>query len=544
MRFGPVPTIQAEGAILAHSLNIGAKLRKGRRLRAEDVSALLAAGVTEVVVARLDAGDLSEDAAAAAVARALRPDNDMGTGLSVSAPFTGRVNIFAGAAGIFRVNRGAVDALNAVDPAITLATLADWTRVRPRQMVATVKIIPYGVASCAVEEAVAVLCAPPLAFFPFSGGMASLILTRTEGLKESLIAKGAEVVGARLRALGFGQEEPRIVAHDVAALAAEIARSRGDIVLILGGSATSDAGDVAPRALITAGGELTRFGMPVDPGNLLFLGRQDGRPVVGLPGCARSPAINGADWVLERLAAGLDVSGADIAAMGVGGLLKEIPLRPQPRAGQSSAAEGRPYVSALVLAAGAGRRMRGGDKLLEQIEGRPILRRVAAAACESHADEVLVVLPPDAPDRRAALEGLDVGVLEAREHAEGMAASLRAGLAAVAARAGAVVILLADMPEVGPAQIDRLIAAFDPAEGREICRAVTESGLPGHPVLFGRRFFETLDGLTGDRGARDLLRDAEEFVTDVPTPGEGAAIDLDTPEDWTAWRARTRPAIS
>ena len=96
-------------------------------------------------MARLEPGDLSEDAAAEAVARALAPD-PAGLGLTLSAPFTGRVNLFAAAPGLLRVDRAAVDALNRVDPAITLATLPDWARVQPRQMVATVKIIPYGVA--------------------------------------------------------------------------------------------------------------------------------------------------------------------------------------------------------------------------------------------------------------------------------------------------------------------------------------------------------------------------------------------------------------
>jgi molybdenum cofactor cytidylyltransferase len=133
--------------------------------------------------------------------------------------------------------------------------------------------------------------------------------------------------------------------------------------------------------------------------------------------------------------------------------------------------------------------------------------------------------------------------VEAADWAEGMAASLRAGLAAVAGRADAVVILLADMPEVGPAQVDRLIAAYDPEEGREICRAMAADGTPGHPVLFGRRFFETLAGLTGDRGAREVLREAAEFVTDVPTPGRAAVVDLDTPEDWAAWRAASGAVV-
>jgi molybdenum cofactor cytidylyltransferase len=290
--------------------------------------------------------------------------------------------------------------------------------------------------------------------------------------------------------------------------------------------------------VVAAGGRLIRFGMPVDPGNLLFLGEQAGRPVVGLPGCARSPALNGADWVLERLAAGLAVGGDDVAAMGVGGLLKEIPLRPQPRSGTAPAAAGRPRVAAILLAAGASSRMRGADKLLEPVaDGRPVLRAAADAALASQADKVVAVLPPGAAARRAALAGTAAEIVEAPDAAEGMAVSLRAGLRATAEGADAVVVLLADMPEVGPAAIDRLIAAFDPEEGRDICRAVSEAGEPGHPVLFGRRFFETLAGLTGDRGAREVLREAAEFVTEVPTPGRAAVVDLDTPEAWAAWRA-------
>ena len=191
--------------------------------------------------------------------------------------------------------------------------------------------------------------------------------------------------------------------------------------------------------------------------------------------------------------------------MGVGGLLKEIPARPQPRAGRPSA--GRPHVAALVLAAGASRRMRGRDKLLEAVGGRPVLAAVAAAALASHADEVVVLLPPGAEARRTALAGLDVGIIEVADWAEGMAASIRAGLAEVAGRAEAVVMLLADMPEVRSGDIDRLIAAYDADEGREICRAVSADGVRGHPVLFGRRFFEALAGLSGDRGARDVLRE-------------------------------------
>ncbi len=537
MRFGPIPPADAEGAILAHSLTIdGRRLKKGRTLSSADVAALVAARIAQVTVARLDPGDVPEDAAAEAVAAALAPD-PAALGLSASPRFTGRVNLFAEAAGVLRVDAAAVAALNRVDPAITLATLADWSRVHPGQMVATVKIIPYAVTGARLAAAVAAVRPGALEVHGFRAGTASLILTRTPGLKESLLAKGAEAIATRLAALGWTMAPAITVAHDAEAVAGALRAASGDMVLVLGGSATSDAADTAPAGLVAAGGRLVRFGMPVDPGNLLFIGELAGRPVVGLPGSARSPALSGIDRVLERLAAGLPVGDAEIAAMGVGGLLKEVPVRPQPRAGRP-AARGRARVAALVLAAGAARRMRGRDKLLEDVGGRPLLRAVAEAATASRADETVVVLPPDAPARRAALAGLDVRIVEAADWAEGMAASIRAGLAEISRRADAVVVLLADMPEVGPGDIDRLIAAFDPETGREICRAVTADGAPGHPVLFGRRFFETLAGLGGDRGARDVLAEAAEFVVEVPTAGRAALVDLDTPEDWAAWRAR------
>ncbi len=330
MQFGPVPLDQALGAVLAHSVQLGpTRLRKGCVLGAEDLAALAVAGVTRVVVARLEPGDVAEDQAAAALARSLVPD-PAAQGLLVTEAFTGRVNLNAVGPGLVEVDADAVGALNLVDPAITLATLAPLTRVVAGTLVGTVKIIAYAVEGAALARACEVARAA-LRVRPVVMRAATLILTEVPGQDPKLSAKGALVIGARLRALGMELAAVTVVAHEEAALAAALLRAGGDMVLILTGSATSDLYDTAPQAVRAAGGSVLRFGMPVDPGNLLFLGDLAGRPVVGLPGCARSPALNGADWVLERLACGLAVSGADIAAMGVGGLLKEIPIRPQLR---------------------------------------------------------------------------------------------------------------------------------------------------------------------------------------------------------------------
>lgn len=330
MRFGPVPLDQAQGAILAHSLHLGqGRLRKGMVLCAGDIALMRAAGLQEVTVARLDPGDVAEDAAAAHLAAALVPDA-MGQGLVVSPAFTGRVNLNAAHAGIAMVDAQAVLRLNRIHPAITLATLPPLHRVTPGMLAGTVKIIAYAVPGAALQAACDA-ARGALRILPVVRKTAGLILTEVPGQDQKLTTKGRRVIEGRLRALGMTLAETRVVAHDSPAIATALRDLPGEIALILTGSATSDLHDTAPQAVRTAGGHVARFGMPVDPGNLLFLGDHQGKPVIGLPGCARSPALNGADWVLERLACGLTVSDDDIAAMGVGGLLKEIPQRPQPR---------------------------------------------------------------------------------------------------------------------------------------------------------------------------------------------------------------------
>lgn len=323
MRFGPVPLSEAQGAILAHSVALpDGRLRKGCILGPAEIARLRSAGVAEVTAARLDPQDLHEDAAALAIARALVPDSEV-AGLDLRPVGTGRVNLHARTAGVLEVLESRINALNATDPMITCATAPRWQRLAAGEMAATVKIIAYGVA----QDAVAAACiagAQALRLHPPRLGRIALIETQTDPTARPL---GPEAITQRLARLGAGLTTHRHSPHRVAELAATLASVEAELILILTASATSDAEDVAPAALRRAGGRVDRFGMPVDPGNLLFLGQLNGTPVIGLPGCVRSPALNGADWVMERLICGLAVSGADIAGMGVGGLLKEIPQR-------------------------------------------------------------------------------------------------------------------------------------------------------------------------------------------------------------------------
>lgn len=327
MKFGNVPIAEAVGSILAHSVRLkGSRLRKGTTLSSLDIANLSAAGIHNITVATLATDDLSENRAAQKLAEALVPDAK-NANMRLSRAFTGRVNIFATIPCVVRLQTDRLVQLNNVDPMITLATVPDYTQMATGGMIATVKIISYGVANAALERVCkfgrdALNVAVPIY------RTAKLIITDTPGGPGT---KGIKAIETRLQALGMNLQSIQTVPHQVAYLKKEIIRSQADMILILAGSATSDRMDVAPEALRRAGGTVTRFGIPVDPGNLLFYGELRGRPVIGLPGCARSPALNGADWVLSRLACGLQIANADIARMGIGGLLKESGSRLMPR---------------------------------------------------------------------------------------------------------------------------------------------------------------------------------------------------------------------
>ena len=332
MRFGPLPVLAATGSILAHSVALpGGRMRKGQVLGAAEIATLQGAGLVEVVVASPEPGDVTEDEAAETLAHALVPDDSVL--LHLTPATTGRVNLKARVPGVLEVDAAAVHALNRLDPSITLATLPPLARVSPGLLCGTVKIISYAVSGEALAQACR-LAQGALRVRPVMRRTAGLILSETPDLDPKLTRKGQRAIEARLSALGIELVAVERVPHDEVAMAQALARLPGEMALVLTGSATSDLHDTAPNAVRRAGGQVARFGMPVDPGNLLFHGVQGGRPVIGLPGCARSPALNGADWVLERFACGLDPSDDDIAAMGVGGLLKEIPVRGRLREAQ------------------------------------------------------------------------------------------------------------------------------------------------------------------------------------------------------------------
>ena len=539
MKFGAVPLAEAKGGIVVHAIRQdGIVLKKGAVIGDAEIDALRAAGLSEITVARIEAGDVPEDVAAAEVAAAAAGD-----GIHVDRAFTGRANLFAEAAGVLVVDKAGVDRLNAADPDITFATLSPFAPVVAGKMIATVKIIPFAVSAAARDRALAAAQAdaPLVRVAPYRLRKIAVVSTVLPGLADKVIDKTIKVTVDRLTPAGAAIVFEKRVPHDRAALAqalGEAIRAGAEMAIVFGASAIADRRDVIPAAIEAIGGRIEHFGMPVDPGNLLLVAEIGGRPVLGAPGCARSPKENGFDWVLSRLLCGLPMTREQIVGMGVGGLLMEIVTRPQPR--ETAEKPGR-QVAAIVLAAGRSSRMGGPNKLLAEIGGRPLVRIVAEAALASHARPVIVVTGHQRERVEAALAGLDVMLVDNPAYADGLSTSLKAGIAATPDAADGVIVCLGDMPQVDARLIDRLLAAFDPERGALVV-VPTIAGKRGNPVVWSRRFFSDLSTLTGDVGARGLIASYPEAVVEVAMADDAALIDIDTPDALDAVRAAMEQA--
>jgi molybdenum cofactor cytidylyltransferase len=535
MKFGAVPVAEAEGGIAVHSIRqAGLVLKKGTRIGKAEIAALKAAGIAEIVVARLEPGDVSEDAAAAEIAAAVA-----GEGVRIDRAFTGRANLFAESPGVLVVGKDAIDRLNQVDESITFATLPAYKPVVAGEMIATVKIIPFAVARQARDAALAAVkgSAPLIRVAPYRIRKIGVVSTLLPGLASKVVDKTLKVTAERLEPAGAAIVAERRVPHEQRALAKaieEVLDAGAELVIVFGASAIADRRDVIPAAVEAIGGRIEHFGMPVDPGNLLLVGDARGRPVLGAPGCARSPKENGFDWVLMRLLAGLEVPREAIMGLGVGGLLMEIVTRPQPREEPVAASARR--IAAVVLAAGRSTRMGGPNKLIAEISRRPLVRIAAEEALASRARPVIVVTGHQRDQVEAALNGLPVRLVHNPDFAQGLGGSLKAGIAAVPADVDGAIVCLGDMPQVDASLIDRLIAAFDPDRAALVV-VPTFEGKRGNPVLWSRRFFSDLMAIEGDVGARYLIGRYPEAVVEVPVDGKAALVDIDTPEALIGVRA-------
>ena len=534
MYVGPVKTEQALGALLVHTLRIGKMVfKKGQILQAQDLIELQNHQIPTVTVARLQEGDISEDQAALRIAQTFATET-----LKLTDPFTGRVNLFSRIKGLMILDSASIERVNAVDEAVTIATKPNATVVDVNEMVATIKIIPFSVSqeTLARIEGLSAQREKAIQIFPFITTRVGLIQTRQPDFKDSVLDKTSAITHQRLTALGAEMITEKRCHHDTASVIGtfqEILDQELDLILMIGSSAIADRRDVIPAALTAQSGRIIHFGMPVDPGNLILIGASSqGIPVVGLPGCARSPKRNGFDWILERLIARLPVTPEVVMGMGVGGLLDSTPttLRvPEPQPSR---------VGAILLAAGESRRMGQINKLLSPIEGEPMVVRTFQNILESKADPIVIVLGYQAQEiqqaledslKRAQTQGRTILTTTNPSFQEGIGSSAGWGMRHLPEGSAGVLICLGDMPWVSGAIMDRLIDHFNPQAGSALC-VPTVGEKRGNPILWGAQFFNQLLALQEDRGGRDLLLHYEKEICRVQSDPR-VLIDIDSPEN-------------
>ncbi|MBT3916885.1 MAG: NTP transferase domain-containing protein [Rhodospirillaceae bacterium] len=540
MKFGAVPVADAEGATLAHSARLtGRILKKGHILTTNDLSLFSAEGISEITVARLENDDVGENEAAAAITEALA-----GQHVTAGKAFTGRCNLIAEAHGLIAFERDHLDKINLIDESVTIATMPAMDIASPAQLIATIKIIPFAIPKSVLDAVLKSIGDEPMVrIASFQPKKIGLIMTRLPGMKESILDKTLQTAAARVQEFSSDISTEIRCEHteqEVVDAINQLNSKACDIILIFGASAVVDRADILPAAVVSAGGSVDHFGMPVDPGNLLFIGGLGGTPVIGMPGCARSPKLNGFDWVLWRLLANMPISPRDIMLMGSGGLLKEISERGQLRqdSSESKASAHEPIIAGLLLAAGSSRRMGNENKLLTDVDGQTMVARVAEQITASKADGLLVVTGHQNNQVELALKDFTNSFVHNPDYENGLSTSLKTGLRTLPDNIDGVIVCLGDMPLVKAEHIDQLIRAFDPVEGRSICVPV-HGRKRGNPVVWSKQFIAEILAVTGDIGARHLLEEHADQVIEVAIEQDGILFDVDTPDRLAELKKRT-----
>ncbi len=334
MKFVCVPVDEAEDGLLAHNIfdSRGHKrLKKGTVLQHQHLLLLKELGHEHIYIARLEPGDVDENTAAREVSRLV-----CGAGVTLRKASTGRANLKAARDGVLRIRSQIIDRINEVDEGITIATLRHNTYVKARQLVATVKIIPFAVRGKALERVAELLEGQPpvVAVEPLRIRRIGLLVSSLNNDHDSILQHFLPALQSRFAAYNLTIGSKRFCRHTPEAVAEgvqQLIASGSELILIISMSAIIDRQDVIPVGVEQAGARVAHYGVPVDPGNLLMIAYKDRVAIVGVPGCARSRKKNAFDLVLPQLLAGDRLSKTELVHLGHGGLLDEIRERFQPR---------------------------------------------------------------------------------------------------------------------------------------------------------------------------------------------------------------------
>ena len=330
MFFGEIQTELSEGALISASFILNdnlskIKISKGKKIDKNIIRLLLNNNINTIMCAKLDQDDIDEDNSAYLISNSLI--NQTNSNLSVSIARQGRCNILADINGLLKYEPDQLFNINSVTDDVGIGAINQFKMVKKNQVIATTKIIPFAINKNIIEK-IKEYSKDCFQVIPFINMNVHLIQTNNEKTLKKVLDKTLLVTQKRLQNCGITHLIEKRCDHDIKSLSKNVQQSvkeDADIILVFGASAICDKNDVVPSSLINNEGNIIRLGMPVEPGNLMLLGKINKSKksifFVGMPGCARSQKENGVDWILWRIFCGLDVSNNDINQMGTGGLL-------------------------------------------------------------------------------------------------------------------------------------------------------------------------------------------------------------------------------
>ena len=524
---------ESEGSILAQSYNLSErKLSKGTRVSKAIVELLNKENIKTILCAVPHENDLDEDAAAEAISNAIDRNR-----LYAEEASTGRVNFRTPALGVVRYNRELIKKINLVDESIAFSIVEHNQLLAKNDLIATLKIIPFFVSKIYVEQVVALLSKHEIfKIHRLEEKKVGFIQTYYDWQKKSIFKATSNVTRSRLDALGCLLEKETLIPHDHESLCSEIKSSLdsgAQVLLISGASAITDRSDYIPKAILSVGGEIIQYGLAVDPGNLLLIGQIGSTTVIGMPGCARSPKLNGFDWVLQLLMANIPINKEELADMGAGGLLMEIASRPLPRALSKSVNKREKKIMGVILAAGNSTRMGKDNKLLRNVGDASLVRNTAVEMLKSDVDSCSIVLGYQSDKVAEEIKDLNINLILNPLWQEGQASSLKAALNTLDDTYSDLLIMLGDLPGVKSRHINRVIEEHLLTNNRRSKITIPSfNGKKGNPVIWGRSFFPDLSNLEGDVGGRALFNHHPAAINLLDMDDPAVVTDTDTPEDF------------
>ena len=320
-----IRTEDAVGHVLCHDMTQiipgqfkGPRFKKGHVVTAEDVPVLLSMGKEHLYVFELGADQLHEDDAAERMCALC-----LGDGMTRGVVGEGKIELFAARDGLLRVDTARLNAVNAIEE-LMIATRPGNTAVRAGDKLAGTRVIPLVIDAAKLREAEAIVGDRPLLeLLPFTLRRAGVVTTGSEVADGRIPDRFTPVLERKLAAFGVAVTEHLTVGDGTDNIRAAIDRLREtdvDLILCTGGMSV-DPDDNTPGAIRASGARIVTYGAPVLPGAMFLLGYfDDGRPVMGLPGCVMYARATIFDLVLPRVAAGVPLTRRDFTTLGEGGL--------------------------------------------------------------------------------------------------------------------------------------------------------------------------------------------------------------------------------